>query len=136
MHDSRQVNIHEPTHVDMSDQSVDMSDQSVNFYTRARVSNKHVSKLMKPAWLGYYHGSVIICACPSLHVGDCRAGHSMEEEPVFWNTRIDKLYLDTTYCRPEYDFPSPGQKRVLPVRAAAPRGTISSIRHGEPPQPG
>ena len=71
-----------------------------------------------------------------LHVGDCRAGHSMEEEPVFWNTRIDKLYLDTTYCRPEYDFPSPGQKRVLPVRAAAPRGTISSIRHGEPPQPG
>jgi hypothetical protein len=37
-----------------------MSVQSVNFYTRARVSNKHVSKLMKPARLGYYHGSVVI----------------------------------------------------------------------------
>lgn len=46
-----------------------------------------------------------------LHTGDCRAGPLMEEEPVFWNREgqvVDKVYLDTTFCRQEYDFPSPG----------------------------
>ena len=53
-----------------------------------------------------------------LHTGDFRACPDMESDPAFWNLatgRIDRLYLDTTYCQPQYDFPA----QELVIQASA-----------------
>jgi DNA cross-link repair 1A protein len=41
-----------------------------------------------------------------LHTGDFRACAEMESAPILWDSTVDRVYLDTTYCRPQYDLPS------------------------------
>ena len=35
-----------------------------------------------------------------------RAVPAMEEYPALWNVSVDTVYLDTTYCKEQHDFPS------------------------------
>ena len=60
-----------------------------------------------------------------LHTGDFRASPDMESYPEFWQLdfRVDTLYLDTSYCRPEYDFPN--QDDVI-------QRTVVTAHHGLP----
>ncbi|XP_076323388.1 uncharacterized protein LOC143232169 [Tachypleus tridentatus] len=43
-----------------------------------------------------------------LHCGDFRANPEMEAYPSLMQDTIHRVYLDTTYCDPEYDFPPQG----------------------------
>lgn len=51
-----------------------------------------------------------------LHTGDFRADPSMETYPELLSCRVQTLYLDTTYCRPEYTFPR--QQEVINFAAS------------------
>lgn len=42
----------------------------------------------------------------------------MEAYPVLQNVKINTLYLDTTYCDPQYDFPPQGEVISLAVDLA------------------
>jgi len=55
----------------------------------------------------------------TLHTGDFRASPEMEELPVLWNSRVDRVYLDTTYCSPQYDLPAQGDVVARTVELAA-----------------
>uniref|UniRef100_A0A8D0GG05 DNA cross-link repair 1A protein n=1 Tax=Sphenodon punctatus TaxID=8508 RepID=A0A8D0GG05_SPHPU len=60
-----------------------------------------------------------------LHTGDFRADPSMERSPLLVGRRIHTLYLDTTYCSPQYTFPSQQETIQFVVNTAFERVTLN-----------
>ncbi|KAG8431845.1 hypothetical protein GDO86_019750 [Hymenochirus boettgeri] len=58
-----------------------------------------------------------------LHTGDFRADPTMEKYPALIGQKIHTLYLDTTYCSPEYTFPP--QQEVIQFAANAAFETVA-----------
>ncbi|KAM6898455.1 DNA cross-link repair 1A protein [Lycodopsis pacificus] len=60
-----------------------------------------------------------------LHTGDFRADPSMETYPELLGCRVQTLYLDTTYCSPEYTFPRQQEAINFAVNTAFERVTLN-----------
>lgn len=60
-----------------------------------------------------------------LHTGDFRADPSMERYPELQGLRIQTLYLDTTYCSPEYTFPTQQEVITFAVNTAFEQVTLN-----------
>ncbi|XP_058649009.1 DNA cross-link repair 1A protein isoform X2 [Onychostoma macrolepis] len=60
-----------------------------------------------------------------LHTGDFRADPSMECYPELQGLRIQTLYLDTTYCSPEYTFPTQQEVITFAVNTAFEQVTLN-----------
>ncbi|KAG1954921.1 DNA repair metallo-beta-lactamase family protein [Pimephales promelas] len=60
-----------------------------------------------------------------LHTGDFRADPSMERYPELQGLRIQTLYLDTTYCSPEYTFPTQQEVITFAVNIAFEQVTLN-----------
>ncbi|XP_026526177.1 DNA cross-link repair 1A protein [Notechis scutatus] len=60
-----------------------------------------------------------------LHTGDFRANPSMERCPFLNKLRVHTVYLDTTYCSPEYTFPSQQEVIQFAVNTAFEQVTLN-----------
>ncbi|XP_025030451.1 DNA cross-link repair 1A protein isoform X2 [Python bivittatus] len=60
-----------------------------------------------------------------LHTGDFRGDPSMECCPFLSGWRVHTVYLDTTYCSPEYTFPSQQEVIQFAVSTAFERVTVN-----------
>lgn len=66
-----------------------------------------------------------VCGRTILHTGDCRAGPQLVEHLDLYCPLLffDSIYLDTTYCDPDYAFPS--QDRIIDECCMTVRGLLS-----------